>query len=223
MTKTKQATLFSLKSWKNVATEGIQKYKDILASHDEAEILKALISLKKKNFSRDVILSAGIDLSLKLLEKHQNPRICYEAQLLRSHWQLNKSCSPEIILLDNEEPPRKKRRTMPEVEVCEIKITHKQTIECNERLAVDHSQEKQVPNKAFLKDSNKSVPMAAAKPVKLDFKSPSVNKTTYNNIIHQLHAAIKLFTQELGEQEVRLYLGKDVKESSSLKQLKVRI
>ncbi|CAL1293075.1 unnamed protein product [Larinioides sclopetarius] len=65
MIKTKQATLFSLKSWKNVAAESIQKYKDILANHDqtESEILKALVSLKKKNLSKDVILSAGLGVN----------------------------------------------------------------------------------------------------------------------------------------------------------------
>ncbi|GBM95095.1 hypothetical protein AVEN_3700-1 [Araneus ventricosus] len=220
MTKTKQATLFSLKSWKNVAAEGIQKYKDILANHDqtESEILKALVSLKKKNPSKDVIMSAGIDLSLELLERHKNPRVGYEARMLRNHWQLNKNCTSEIIVIDEEEPPSKKRRTLPEIEICEVKTTHKQTIEWNELQAIGHPQGKQLPNKVALMDINESVPSAASKPTKLVFKTPSVNKATYNNIIHQLHDAVKLFTQELGEQEVRLYLEKSLVSSSSLKE-----
>ncbi|CAL1293074.1 unnamed protein product [Larinioides sclopetarius] len=211
MIKTKQATLFSLKSWKNVAAESIQKYKDILANHDqtESEILKALVSLKKKNLSKDVILSAGLDLSLELLEKHKNPRVSYEAQMLRSYWQLNKNYTAEIVI-DEEEPPSKKRRTLPEIEICEIKTTHKQSIECNGIQAIGLLQAKQLPTKAALVDRNKSVPLAVAKPTKLVFKTASANKATYNNIFHQLRDAVQLFTQELGEQEVRLYLEKSL-------------
>lgn len=52
-----------MQSWKKIAVEDIIKYKDILDNQGETEaILRILTTLKKKNPSKDLVLSTGIGM-----------------------------------------------------------------------------------------------------------------------------------------------------------------
>ncbi|GIX87824.1 uncharacterized protein CDAR_82901 [Caerostris darwini] len=205
----KQATLFSLKKWKNTTIEDIQKYKCILDNKDVTEegILKALISLKKENPRKNILLTTGIDAILTDLKKHPSSRVSSEAYNLSNYWRLNKNTSNQNVVDITQESPIKKCesfendtkpfdqqiKSLRTTEPCILPIT------CLKQLNSDLRATQSVKRIHRISTKSKHV-----------FKKKHTNGTINIKIIQDLHKAIKLFATELGEQEVELYLEKNI-------------
>ncbi|GFY16375.1 uncharacterized protein TNCV_2350191 [Trichonephila clavipes] len=202
-------------SWGKYTTEDLKKCKTVLNNPDESEveIVKALSSLRKKNPNKNAILSVGLDSTLKRLLKHENSKVVYEVRMLENHWSLNKSSDIQAVQIIKKQSP-KKNCDIPS----DIKVYENQKInQLDEKSEVTDDIDLKVSPNSFGKQSDSKLGLGQPKR-KLEecFKHSkkvcrsSVGISRYYNVMHQLEKAVKLFTLELGEQEVKLYLENQV-------------
>ncbi|GFS99721.1 hypothetical protein NPIL_672811 [Nephila pilipes] len=145
------------------------------------------------------------DLTLKQLPRHSNSKVDYEACMLGNDWACN-SINIEIIKMSS---PVKCCDIPSDIEVCENKkVNHpdknSEVIGDSELMVSANTSEKQSYNE-FHSIQSKRKQKRSYKLTKKICQSFVCN-TTFNNIKHELEGAIELFTQDLGEEEVKLYL-----------------
>ncbi|KAG8178754.1 hypothetical protein JTE90_006597 [Oedothorax gibbosus] len=207
-------------NWNKITTEEIIKHKEILDNQTGIEaILKTLATLKKRNPTKDILLSTGIDASLKkMVIEHNSSLVTDEVRKLLIHWKLEAPVKSPAVVVKFQPlvATTLKPKSNDIKETIEVSKTPDPVIKAGHLTKVSETQSEnelsilKVVSKCEEKEEeckeNTADQIYKMQTEKTICKKPLVSEYRKKEINRRLQSAITIFMEELGKQEVKMYL-----------------